>query len=177
MRFLATLWLAIIVSDASCYFAHSEGDAGSSHSPRIAASGGVKAHGPSDSSARAIEFETRDAEVAIAACSDALQEGISCIAAALDKYANALRALSPNLPGKLQRLHEVVERAARNVRLAKTSAEAVVTYGTAIAEVHKTISLLKADDPILFSAETRATDFVAETFDVATAKLDKAVGL
>jgi hypothetical protein len=74
-------------------------------------------------------------------------------------------------------LSNVLSHAARQVRHARTKTEAVAAVKTAIAEVHKTIALLKADDPIVLSAETRAAGFVAETLNVAASKLEKAVGL
>ena len=47
----------------------------------------------------------------------------------------------------------------------------------AIAEVHKSIALLKADDPAAVPAGTREGSFVVETLQVADNKLEKAVGL
>lgn len=47
----------------------------------------------------------------------------------------------------------------------------------AIAAVHKTIALLRADDPVTLKAETREGAFVAETLQVASLKLKKASGL
>ena len=47
----------------------------------------------------------------------------------------------------------------------------------AIAEVHKTIALIRADDPITLKAQTREGAFVVETLQVANDKLEKAVGL
>jgi hypothetical protein len=44
----------------------------------------------------------------------------------------------------------------------------------AIAAVHKTIALLRADDPVTLKAETREGGFVVETLQVASIKLEKA---
>ena len=117
-------------------------------------------------------MRTRAAEAAISTCSD---DDPRCIADALDAYAEALRRLP--LPPELKHLPDVVARAAHQVRAAKTKAQAVKAIKAAIAEVHKTISLLKADDPVTLKAETRTGAFVAETLAVADNKLEKAVGL
>jgi len=63
------------------------------------------------------------------------------------------------------------------VRASKTREEAVKALKIAIAEVHKSIALLRADDPIALQTGTREGSFVAETLQVADNKLEKAVGL
>jgi hypothetical protein len=117
---------------------------------------------------------TRSAEGQIGQCS---QDDQICIADALDAYAAALRNLSPPLAPELRNLPDIVSRAARRVRQARTRAQAAVAVKAAIAEVHKTIALLKADDPVMQKAETRQGAFVAQTLAVAQDKLEKAVGL
>jgi hypothetical protein len=117
---------------------------------------------------------SRSAEAAIGQCS---QDDPICIADALDVYAAELRNLSPPLAPELQTLPDIVSRAARRVRQARTRAQATAAIKVAIAEVHKTIALLKADDPIIVKAETRQGAFVAETLAVADDKLEKASGL
>lgn len=122
---------------------------------------------------------------AVQAASQAAQEAIGlcdaktlrCIANALDDYATALRALAPRLPPEFRDLPIIVERAATKVRTARTKKEAIAAVTTAIAAVHKSIALLKADDPVALKAETRAGSFVIETLQVADDKLQKAVGL
>jgi hypothetical protein len=114
------------------------------------------------------------AESSVSACRD---DDKDCIADALEAYADALRNLSPPLPPHLRNLPDVVSRAAHRVREAKTKAQAVKAIKIAIAEVHKTIALLKADDPVMRQAETREGAFVAQTLAVASNKLEKAVGL
>jgi hypothetical protein len=47
----------------------------------------------------------------------------------------------------------------------------------AIDAVHKSIALLKAEDPIAINRATRVGSFVAETLQVADNKLERAVGL
>jgi hypothetical protein len=100
-----------------------------------------------------------------------------CIANALDDYATALRAIAPRLPPGFRELPIIVERAATKVRTARTKKEAVAAVTEAIQAVHKSIALLKADDPVALKAETRAGSFVIQTLQVADDKLQKAVGL
>jgi hypothetical protein len=119
-----------------------------------------------------VKPDTRAAETAIATCPE---DDPRCIADALEAYAEALRKLP--LPPELKHLPDVIVRAAHLVRAAKTKAQAVQAIKIAIAEVHKTISLLRADDPVVLKAETREGSFVAETLEVANNKLEKAVGL
>src|SRR5579883_1794797 len=121
-----------------------------------------------------VQAASRAAETAIDQCG---RDDRLCIADALDAYAAALRNLSPPLAPQLRGLPDVVSRAARRVRQAKTRAQAAKAIKIAIAAVHKTIALLKADDPVILKAETRQGAFVAETLAVAQNKLEKAVGL
>ena len=100
-----------------------------------------------------------------------------CIADALDAYAEALRKLAPYLPPQLRTLPTIVATAAKKVRSAKTTAEAVRAVKTAIAEVHKRIALLRADDPDTRQLGTREGTLVVETLQVASDKLERAVGL
>jgi hypothetical protein len=100
-----------------------------------------------------------------------------CIADALDDYATALRALGPLLPREFNDLPAIVERAATKVRTARTKKEAISAVQSAIAEVHKRIALLRADDPVTLKVGTRDGAFVIQTLQVADDKLEKAVGL
>jgi hypothetical protein len=118
---------------------------------------------------------TRAVETAIDACRYSFLEERLCIADALDSYAEALRELP--LPPDLRGLPAIVSRAAHRVRAARTKAEATIAIKIAIAEVHKTIALLKADDAGALKAETRDGSFVAETLMVADNRLERAVGL
>jgi hypothetical protein len=54
----------------------------------------------------------------------------------------------PPIAAALQNLPDIVARAATRVRAAKSRGEAVKAIKMAIVEVHKSIALLKADDPI-----------------------------
>jgi len=117
---------------------------------------------------------SRGAEAAVDECG---YQDPQCVADVLDRYAAALRELAPQLPPALQNLPDIVARAATRVRASKTREEAVKALKIAIAEVHKSIALLRADDPIALQTGTREGSFVAETLQVADNKLEKAVGL
>jgi hypothetical protein len=150
-------------------------DSGSTGS---AAAGGGYNPQTSRASAQAVSYAkpaTRAIEAAIDACRDSFVGERLCIADALDSYAEALRELP--LPPDLRGLPAIVSRAAHRVRAARTKAEATAAIKIAIAEVHKTIALLKADDAGALKAETRDGSFVAETLMVADNRLERAVGL
>jgi len=117
---------------------------------------------------------SRRAEDAISVCRD---ETRRCVADALDRYAEALRDIAPRLPPDLRSLPTIVANAARRVRAARTAADAVQAVRTAIGQVRKTITLLKADDPVILRAETREGSLVVDTLEAASDKLEKAVGL
>src|ERR1700722_16374489 len=119
-----------------------------------------------------VKSATRAAETALSVCSE---DDPRCIADALDAYADALRQLP--LPPQLRNLPDVVSRVAHQVRAARTRTQAIAAIKIAIAEVHRTITLLRADDAIVLKAETRESAFVAETLAVADEKLEKAGGL
>jgi hypothetical protein len=88
-----------------------------------------------------------------------------------------LRQLAPLLPPEFRKLPLIVDRAATKVRTARTKKQAIAAMTTAIDEVHKSIALLRADDPIAFRSGTRNGELVVETLQVAEDKLEKAVGL
>ena len=71
----------------------------------------------------------------------------------------------------------VVARAARRVRAARSTAEAITALRQAIAVIHKDVALVRAEDPAAQQRETRSGDFVAETLNVASLSLEKAGGL
>jgi len=140
---------------------------GGGHGPQI--------YGQPPSFASYAKPATRAIESAINACGEDFLDERKCIADALDAYAEALRKLP--LPPDLSGLPAIVSRAAHRVRAARTKAEAAQAIKLAIAEVHKTIALLKADDSAALRAATRDGSYVAETLIVADYKLEKAVGL
>jgi hypothetical protein len=127
--------------------------------------------GPTDSTVESLSQET---EKAIEECDVHTSR---CIADILDNYATGLRALTPRLPPEFRTLPRIVESAATKVRTARTRKEAVRAVADAIAQVHKSIALLRADDPTTLKAETREGSFVVETLQAADDKLEKAVGL
>lgn len=173
---LAALALGLMVETRNAQAAAAGADGGGSSGSSSGGNGGP--HFPSAVAAPARIPEakpvTRSAEAAISQCAE---DDRICIADALDAYAAALRNLSPPLPPELSGLPDIVSRAAHRVRQAKTRAQATRAIKVAIAEVRKTISLLKADDPVVLKAETRQGTFVAETLAVAENKLEKASGL
>lgn len=174
---LAGLALGLMVGTCHVQAAAAGGDSGGSAGSSSGGNGGP--HFPSavaapDRGPPDVKPITRSTEAAISQCAE---DDRICVADALDAYAVALRKLSPPLPPELSGLPDIVSRAAHRVRQAKTRAQATRAIKVAIAEVRKTISLLKADDPVVLKAETRQGTFVAETLAVAENKLEKASGL
>lgn len=122
----------------------------------------------------AVESLSRDTQDYIKACQCASQQ---CIADALDKYAEALAAVAPRLPRQLQDMPNVVARAAREVRDARTKGQAISALRAAIAVIHKDISLVRAEEPAALESATRSGGAVAQTLDVASLSLQRAGGL
>ena len=122
----------------------------------------------------AAQSASGDAQNAISACA---KDDLRCLADALEAYAEALRKLSPSLPPALRKLPDIISKAAHGVRAAKTKAEATRAIKIAIAEVHKTISLLTASDSFTQSVEKREGALVEQTLQVARVKLEEATGL
>jgi len=165
-------------SGSSSSSSSSSGAAPASSSTGSAPAGGGYTQQISGASRAAVSYAkpaTRAIEAAIDACRENFVGERQCIADALDAYAEALRELP--LPPDLHGLPAIVSRAAHRVRAARTKAEATAAIKIAIAEVHKTIALLKADDSGALKAETRDGSFVAETLMVADNRLERAVGL
>ncbi|MGO9744408.1 MAG: hypothetical protein ACLPN5_23385 [Roseiarcus sp.] len=71
----------------------------------------------------------------------------TCVADALDAYADKLEVIAPRLPPQLRVLPRVVHEAAAKVRVARTKVEAVKAVKVAIVQVAKAISLLRTEDP------------------------------
>lgn len=174
---------ASAAAGAAAGSAGSAGSAGAAGAAGGGAAGGGGNGGPPPPSAsvysegrqgRGVTALSRSAQAEISQC---MQDDQICIADALEAYAAELRNLSPPLPPELHNLPDIVSRAARRVRQAKTKTQAAAAIKVAIAEVHKTIALLKADDPVIVKAETRQGAAVAETLAVAEDKLEKASGL
>jgi hypothetical protein len=151
---------------------------GKGPSPAPAPTGpGAGAPAPGDNGAEAnISNMSRSAQQALEACDDR-KEVTKCVADILDRYAVELAEIAPQLPPPLRNLPNIVASSAQKVRAARTKMEAVSAIKEAIVVVHKTIELLKADDPAVRQVATREGAFVAATLAVADAKLEKAVGL
>jgi hypothetical protein len=124
--------------------------------------------------AATVQGATSQSQQAITACAHDDRE---CLADALDAYAEALRKLAPNLPPPLRVLPDIVANAAHRVRVAKTRVEAVRAIATAIAQVHKTISLLTATDTFTPTLAKRDGEMIAQTLELAATKIERASGL
>jgi hypothetical protein len=131
------------------------------------------------------QLASDDVEAEVKAASDRAQAAIalcgietpSCVADALEAYADVIEKLAPQLPPRLQTLPAIIRKAAQNIRVAKTPAAAARAVKLAIAEVHKTIALLRADDAAARQSGTRDGALIVQTLQVASNKLEKAVGL
>jgi hypothetical protein len=133
----------------------------------------------SDSGA-AIQAISQAAEANIKQCCPTggnLKETKDCLANALDDYAAALTQIAPQMPEQLRNLPNIVATAANRVRGATSKRAALSALKVAITAVHKSIALLRADDPVTLKAETREGAFVAEMLQAADTKLERAVGL
>jgi hypothetical protein len=126
----------------------------------------------------AVEKLSLDVQNLILSCAETKDSHVqSCVGDALDEYAAGLMQLKDRLAPQLSGLPDIVETAAQRVRAAKTRKQAIQAVRTAIDSVHKSIALLRADDPDILLAQTREGTLVAETLQVADSKLEKAVGL
>jgi hypothetical protein len=122
----------------------------------------------------AVKVLSRATEHYLQQCACATQ---ACVADALDKYAEALAVIAPRLPRQLRDMPNIVARAARRVRAARTPAAAVAALGQAITVIHKEIALIQAEDAETYRRETRGGNFVAETLTVASLSLERGGGL
>jgi hypothetical protein len=134
--------------------------------PNVPGAGAVEA-----TSLAALSGQTQNA---INGCDAASPE---CVADALDAYAAALQQIAPQLPPQLRSLPTVVATAASQVRFSRNPRQAIQALRVAIAAVHKSIALLRADDPVTLKAATREGALVAATLQVADDKLERAIGL
>ena len=125
----------------------------------------------------AVEKLSLDVQSLIAACAEKDNANIrSCIGDALDAYAAGLAKLRDKLPPQLADTPDVVATAAHRVRAAKTKAQAAQAMKAAIGAVHKTIALLRADDPSTAYA-SREGKLISDTLQLADGELEKAGGL
>ena len=122
---------------------------------------------------------------AVARLSEATQKYIrecacdtpNCIADALDQYSEALAVVAPRLPTRLRSLPRIVAEAARQVRVAKTKAEAVAALDHAVAIIHKDIILVSSEDVETGRPDRRSGDLVADTLRFASSELVNSGGL
>jgi hypothetical protein len=135
------------------------------------ACGGVALPDPSSfaDAADAVKGLSSATQAYIKQCHCAAQD---CVADALDRYAAALAAVAPRLPRQLQDMPDVVARAARRVRFAKSKAEAIKALNQAAALIHKDVTLVRADDADA-QRQTRSADSVVDTLNVASLALEK----
>jgi hypothetical protein len=101
----------------------------------------------------------------------------SCIADVLDKYADALDALGPQLPPQVADLPEIVRRSARNVRAARSLSQARAAVGVAIAAIDAKLKLLTVSDPDTRDEGVRSARYVVDTLNVAQVSLTRVSGL
>ena len=133
----------------------------------------------------AATYGSSDTPPAFAAAAERSQQAITrcdtaaaaCVAEELDRYANWIESVAPQLSPELRVLPTIVRQAASGVRTAKSRREAVRAVEVAIAEVRKSIKLLRIDDPDIRETATREVSLSVETLSVASAKLEKATDL
>ncbi len=126
-----------------------------------------------------------DAEAAAQAAADEAQIEIArcnnqtppCVADALDAYAAKLEKLAPQLPPKMRVLPGIIRQAARKVRAAKSSREAVRAVQTAIVQVRHTVELLRAEDPDARALGGKVGDEAIGVLQAASTKLERATEL
>jgi hypothetical protein len=118
-----------------------------------------------------------EARLARCGASDPLPVLHPCIANALDLYAKDLGDPRIVLPPETKAIPAIVAQTARRVRAATTHRQARAAVSAAVAEIRKSIALIKADEPVLARLETRAGTAVADGLQLADAKLEKAIGL
>jgi hypothetical protein len=104
-------------------------------------------------------------------CNNPTQDSI---ADALERFAAELAVLAPRLPPQLRNLPTIVGDAARKVRAAHSIAEAVGAVRTAIAQVNKDISLLRAENPDAAPASIQVSRTVSATLQAAEFRLLRA---
>lgn len=101
----------------------------------------------------------------------------TCLADALDNYAEALAKVAPRLPPRLRDMSSVVAKAAHRVRTAHSKAEAEAAFSEAIAHIHKEIELIRVEDADKQERLTRSGNFVVGTLETAKSTLERADAL
>lgn len=141
--------------------------------PPLAVAEGSPAASVSDVEADA-QAAASEAQVEIARCSN---QTPPCIANALEAYAAHLEKIAPQLPPKLRTLPAIIRRAARNVRAAKTAAQAVRAVQAAIVQVRHTVELLRAEDPDARAIGQAVGGEAVGVLQAASNKLERATEL
>ena len=141
--------------------------------PLVAAEGSP-APGPTDDVETEAQEAASEAQIAIARCSN---QTPPCIANALEAYAAHLERLEPRLPPKLRALPGVIRRAARQVRAAKTAAQAVRAVQAAIVQVNHTVELLHAEDADTQALGQAIGGEAVGVLEAARSKLERATEL
>ena len=101
----------------------------------------------------------------------------TCVADALDRYADALDALGPQLPPQIADLPAIVRRSAQNVRSARTLTAARTAVKVAIATIDAKLKLLTVADADARDENVRSAHYVADTLNVAEVSLTRVSGL
>ena len=130
-------------------------------------------NGSTETMSTAFQAAADRSQQAIARCAAAS----ACVAGELDRYADWIEGVAPQLPSELRVLPSIVRRAATGVRVARSRGEAVRAIRAAVVEVRKTIALVRADDPLVQEAGKREAALTADTLIVARNELEKATGL
>ncbi len=100
-----------------------------------------------------------------------------CVANALDAYAGSLAKASTLLPPEKSPVADIIEKGAAKVRRAKSKREIVAAVRQVVADVRKSIELIIADDPIVASLSTRASNTIVSSLERTDRRLESAVGL
>jgi hypothetical protein len=100
-----------------------------------------------------------------------------CVANALDAYAGSLAQASTLLPPDRSPVADIIEKGAAKVRRAKSKREIVAAVRQVVADVRKSIELIIADDPIVASLSTRASNTIVSSLERTDKRLESAVGL
>ncbi len=101
----------------------------------------------------------------------------TCVADALDRYADALQALGPQLPPQIADLPAIVRRSAQNVRAARTLTAARTAVKVAIATIDAKLKLLTVADADARDENVRSARYVADALNVAEVSLTRVSGL
>lgn len=100
-----------------------------------------------------------------------------CVARALDAYADRLAKAGTLLPPDTSPVADIIAKGADKVRRARSKREIVAAVRQVVADVRKSIELIVADDPIVASLSTRASNTIVSSLERTDRHLESAVGL